>query len=305
MIVCAYTTERYDDLVACLDGLRRQSRPADEIVCVIDGNDELRKRIEHLVQHDGVTVVANRYTAGLSGARNTGIDATTADIVAFIDDDAVPADTWLAEIVAPFGTPTVAATGGRIEPGWSDRRPGWFPPHLDWAVGCTIPTMPADGGAIRNMYGASAAFRRDALVAVGGFPTELGRVGADAAGCEETDVCIRIRQRDPDATIVYAPRSEVVHRVTPERSTVKYVLVRCFAEGRSKAVLSRRVGAAHATSDERAYAVGIVAVILRDLIGGLARPARIGRAAVLSAGLASASLGFAAERLRRRGRAAA
>lgn len=305
-IVCAYTVERYDDLVDCLDGLHRQSRRADEIVCVIDGNDVLQATVERFVADRGwtdVAVVANRFTPGLSGARNTGIAASTSEIVAFIDDDAVPAGSWLAEIVAPFERPAVAATGGRIEPNWSDRRPAWFPPHLDWAVGCSIPTMPPDGGEIRNMYGASAAFRRTALDGVGGFPVELGRVGGDAAGCEETDVCIRIRHRDPSAAIVYAARSEVAHRVGPERSTVRYVLTRCFAEGRSKAVLSRRVGAGDATSDERAYALVVSRVILRDLAGGLRRPSRIGRAAVLSAGLASASLGFTVERLRRRVRA--
>lgn len=306
VIVCAYTVERYDDLVDCLDGLHRQTRPADEIIVVIDGNDVLRAFVGHLVDERGwtdVAVVPNRFTRGLSGARNTGVDVSTAEIMAFIDDDAVPDRAWLAEIVAPFDRPSVAATGGRIEPGWSDSRPVWFPPHLDWAVGCSIPTMPPDGGEIRNMYGASAAFRRDALTAVGGFPTELGRVGGDAAGCEETDVCIRIRQRDPAATIVYAARSEVVHRVTPDRSTVRYVLKRCFAEGRSKAVLSRRVGADDATRDERAYALVVSKVVLRDLAGGLVKPARIGRAVVLTAGLATASLGFTVERLRRRARA--
>lgn len=303
VIVCAYTVDRYGDLVDCLDGLHRQTRPPEQIVCVVDGNDELHRLVAELVAQRGwrdVVVVANGCTPGLSGARNTGLAVSTSEIVAFIDDDAVPADSWLAEIVAPFAQPTVAAAGGRIEPGWPGERPTWFPPHLDWAVGCSIPTMPADGAEIRNMYGASAAFRRTALASVGGFPTELGRVGADAAGCEETDVCIRIRRNDPTATIVYAPRSEVVHRVTADRSTIGYVLRRCFAEGRSKAVLSARVGAGDATRDERAYALVISKVVLRDLVGGVVRPSRIGRAVVLTAGLVSASLGFLLERLRRR-----
>jgi GT2 family glycosyltransferase len=308
VIVCAYTNDRFDDLVACLDGLHRQALPADEIVCVIDGNPELGERVARLVatrEWADVRVIPNHFTPGLSGARNTGVELSAGDIVVFIDDDAVPADAWLAEIVAPFGAQTVAAAGGHIAPGWSDRRPAWFPPHLDWTIGCSIPTMPDDGAEIRNMYGASAAFRRSALVAVGGFPAELGRIGANGAGCEETEVCIRIRQHDPSATVVYAARSEVVHRVTSERSTVKYVLKRCFAEGRSKARLSARVGSADAMSEERSYALLIARTVLRDLIGGLARPTRIGRAVVLSTGLASASFGFAAERLRRRGRAVA
>jgi hypothetical protein len=227
--------------------------------------------------------------------------ATTAGaITVFIDDDAVPHDDWLAELIAPFANADVAATGGHIEPGWPGVRPGWFPDHLDWTIGCSIPTLPADGGPIRNMYGASAAFRRSALDAVGGFPTELGRVGADAAGCEETEVCIRIRQIMPTATVVYAPRSHVVHRVSDDRTRVAYVLRRCLAEGRSKAKLSRRVGAGVATSDERGYAATIAGAVARDVFGSVRDPQRLARAAVLVAGFAAAAFGYVGERVRSR-----
>ena len=222
VIVCAYTLERLDDLTDCIDALHAQDSPPDELVCVTDNNMLLATRLRKLadVRKWDVRVIGNRSTPGLSGARNTGVAATTSDLAVFIDDDAVAESGWLRELVAPFDDPTTSAVGGRIEPGWPDDRPPWFPPHLDWTVGCSIPTLPADGGPIRNMYGASAAFRRSALEAVGGFPTELGRVGANGAGCEETEMCIRIRQLSTSAQVMYAPRSRVTHRVTEERATV-------------------------------------------------------------------------------------
>lgn len=295
VVVCAHTMERLGDIAACLAGLAAQRRPADEIVCVVDHADDLRTAIDALVAEAGwrVRVVANAHRRGLSGARNTGIEATSAPLIAFIDDDAVPHRDWLAELLAPFARDDVHAAGGRIEPAWPDDRPRWFPPHLDWTVGCSIPTLPADGGSVRNMYGASAAFRRSALVAVGGFPTELGRVGADGAGCEETEVCIRIRQRVRGADVVYAPRSLVRHRVTPQRATVRYVLRRCLAEGRSKAALSWRVGSDPATADERSYALTILRSVGRDTVAGVRDPARWGRAAVLLGGLGAAAAGYA------------
>lgn len=301
VIVCAYTSDRIDDLTASLDAIHAQSRTPDEIVCVIDHNDPLRERVKRLACErgwHGLSVIANTSTQGLSGARNVGVAATRSEIVVFIDDDATADSNWLRELIIPFTDTDVAGAGGRIEPAWPGQRPSWFPAHLDWAIGCSIPTLPAEGGPIRNMYGASAAFRRSALESAGRFPTELGRVGANGAGCEETEVCIRIRQQSPVSSIVYVPTSLVAHRVTTERASIRYVLRRCLAEGRSKARLARRVGAQDATGDERGYAIVILRSVAQDLATSFRRPSQLVRAAVLVGGLGSASLGYAFERVR-------
>ncbi len=297
VIVCTYTMERRADLDACLDALERQRRTPDEVIVVVDHNPELLATVR-----TSVRTIPNAGPRGLSSARNTGLAATTADLVVFIDDDAVADPAWLEELLAPFRHPDVAAVGGRIEPSWPTDRPNWFPPHLDWTVGCTNPDAPEVVGPVRNVFGASAAFRRSALERVGGFPVELGRVGADVAGCEETQVCIRIRQTAATDQVVYAPRALVSHRVTPGRARVGYVLRRCLGEGRSKARLAVTVGAARATGDERSYAIDIVRAVARDAVGGLREHHRLGRAAVLSAGLACASFGYASERMLSGGR---
>jgi GT2 family glycosyltransferase len=301
VVVCAYTLDRIDDLTASLDAIHGQSRLPDEVVCVVDHNDLLHERVNELAVArgwHGLQITANTSTQGLSGARNIGVSATNSDLVVFIDDDATADVDWLRELIEAFVDVDVAGAGGRIDPVWPELRPSWFPPHLDWTIGCSIPTLPAAGGPIRNMYGASAAFRRSALDQAGGFPTELGRVGANGAGCEETEVCIKIRQQSPQSFIVYAPKSLVAHRVTAERASVGYVLRRCRAEGRSKARLARRVGASDATGDERGYAVVILRAVVRDLATSIRHPSRVARAAVLVGGLWSASLSYLLERVR-------
>ncbi|MCP3913261.1 MAG: glycosyltransferase [Actinomycetia bacterium] len=292
VVVCTYSFDRLGDLEACLDALERQERRPDQTIVVVDHNPELAASLRSTV-----VTLPNAGQRGLSAARNTGVAATDAELIAFIDDDAVAEPDWLGELLRPFDEPSVAAVGGRIEPNWPQDRPHWFPPHLDWTVGCTNPGLPEEGGPIRNVFGASAAFRRSALVEVGCFPIELGRVGANLAGCEETHVCITIRQT-ANGEVVYAPRSVVHHRVTPSRARIGYVLHRCIAEGRSKARLADRVGGTDAMADERDYAVDMVRAVVGDVLSGWRQPHRLGRAVVLIVGLAGASLGYAIERIR-------
>ncbi|MCB2123539.1 MAG: glycosyltransferase, partial [Rhodobacteraceae bacterium] len=47
-------------------------------------------------------------------ARNLGLAAAAGEIVAFIDDDAVPEPRWLARLTAPFADPGIAAAGGFV-----------------------------------------------------------------------------------------------------------------------------------------------------------------------------------------------
>lgn len=304
VVICTYTPARLADLLAALDGVAAQQHRPDEVLIVVDHDDVL---FEHLLRLESawgehgrppLRVVGSIWPRGLSGARNTGLGVAGGEVVVFLDDDAVPDPDWLGELLQVFTADEVAGAGGRIDPGWPVERPWWFPVHLDWTVGCTIASMPADGGAVRNVFGASAAFRRDALQAIGGFPMELGRVGADGAGCEETDVCIRLRAEFPGTSIVYVPRSVVTHRVTNERCTPGYVVRRCAAEGRSKARLASRVGSAAAMSEERSFARVMGGAVLGDVVGSVRAPGRLGRAAVLTAGVVAAAGGYAGERVR-------
>ena len=89
-----------------------------------------------------------------------------------------------------------------------------------------------------------------------GFAGALGRVGADTAGCEETELCIRMSEANGEAaaqSVRFLPDLRVHHHVTHERETIGYFWRRCVGEGRSKAMVASRVGASQATSSERSH----------------------------------------------------
>jgi GT2 family glycosyltransferase len=148
---------------------------------------------------------------------------------------------------------------------------------------------------IRNPIGASMSLRRQAALDVGGFRTEVGRVGTIPAGCEETDISIRLTRRQPGSRIMYVPASTVRHHVTTNRARWAYFRSRCFHEGRSKAILSRLEGPTEALSSERSYTIRVLPVGVLRGIGRLLRGDLGGaqRAAAIVAGLLITTFGYA------------
>ena len=127
VVICAFTEQRWRDLAGAIEAVRRQSRPADQVVLVIDHHDELLRRARGAWGSD-LDVVASRGAPGLSDARNTGVAHATGDLIAFLDDDATPRPDWLEHLVEPFEDPRVAAVGGAAIPLWDYVRPPWWPP---------------------------------------------------------------------------------------------------------------------------------------------------------------------------------
>lgn len=302
-VVCTHTIERWDALVRAITSLQAQDAPPAEIILVVDHNPELLTRAAEAFA--GVRVVENRQQRGLAGARNTAIDEATSDIVAFLDDDAWAAEDWADRLIAVYEDPSVAAVGGTVEPAWVTGRPDWFPPEFDWVVGCTYRGLPTVRSTVRNVIGANMSFRRTALDAIGGFDELLGRVGSDGAGCEETELCIRLAQHDPTARIIFEPQARVQHEVPAERATYAYFSKRCRAEGRSKATVSQLVGSDDALAAERTYVTrtlpvgalrGIGRLLAFDTSGGKQAAAMVAGAGIVASNYLRAARSNAAGR---------
>jgi GT2 family glycosyltransferase len=299
VVICCYTEERWDDIARAIASVRVQTLAASELIIAVDHAPELAARVRRA--YPDLVIVENNGPRGLSGARNSGVDAATGDIVAFLDDDAVAAVDWLEQLCEPYADESVDGVGGRVLPQFDGARPGWFPPEFDWVIGCTYAGHPEAAGAIRNMIGANMSFRRRVFEELGGFDDRVGRVAALPAGCEETEFCIRLRQRRPGAVVWYAPGAIVSHRVRPERTTFRYFRARCRAEGASKTRVSRMVGARDGLESERAYTTRTLPnATLRDVQAGLRGAGRAawGRAGARVAGVAIAGGGFLEARAR-------
>ncbi|MEV5437073.1 glycosyltransferase family 2 protein [Streptomyces sp. NPDC052682] len=296
VIVCAYTLDRWSDLQAAISSVRSQRLPADDIVLVVDHCPELYRIAGSRLS--GVRVIPNVERKGLSGARNTGVAAAVGEVVAFLDDDATAHPTWTDRLLTRYDDPQVVGVGGLVLPRWHTGRPDWFPPELDWVVGCSYRGLPEEPAPVRNFIGANMSFRRAELLAAGGFRTDLGRVGTRPLGCEETELCMRIAARNPDAVLLYDPSAAVLHRVPASRASWSYLRSRCYAEGLSKALVTRHSNGIAALSSERTYLRSTIPrAFLRALRpGGSAAPVRT--VAALSLGVGATVTGYAVGRVR-------
>ena len=81
VVICAYTEDRWDDLVAAVESVQRQSVPPLEVIVVIDHNPDLLERVRAHIP--SVVAVENREQRGLSGARNSGIAVAQGVVVPY------------------------------------------------------------------------------------------------------------------------------------------------------------------------------------------------------------------------------
>jgi GT2 family glycosyltransferase len=306
VVICCYTMDRCEDLAHGLASLVWQTHTPEQIVVVVDHNDELFEWASAFATAVPleVEVIRNVGQQGLSGARNTGVEAATGTVVAFLDDDAAAGDDlWVEKMLDHYRDGLVWGVGGAARPDWGRTgAPGWFPEEFGWVVGCTYRGQPTEVAQVRNFLGCNMSFRRDAFAAIGGFTEGIGRVGTNPVGCEETELCTRLRQAHPDAQLVYDPDVWVRHRVSADRTRFRYFRSRCLAEGRSKSQVSAEVGADDALTTERSYATRVLPLGVARGVVAIGRGDRSGpaRAAAILVGLALTTFGYVTGRVRDR-----
>jgi glucosyl-dolichyl phosphate glucuronosyltransferase len=270
VIICAYTLERWDNLVAAVESVLGQRQAPLETIVVIDGSADLEQRARATFRE--AVVLTNAHNQGLSGGRRTGAEAASGEVLAFLDDDAIADPEWLEQICGPYADPNVLGVGGLIDPLWEQPPPGWFPAEFNWVVGCTYVGMPVRRGRIRNPIGANMSVRADVLARTGTFDERLGRAPGAAVvsgAAEETEFCIRASRLHPAHYWIYEPKARVQHAVAAQRATWSYFVRRCVVEGSAKALLTRFTGAGAGLESERHYATTVLPrAVLRELGAG-------------------------------------
>lgn len=228
-----------------LAGLAAQDADVAWELVVID-NDPVGSALPQVEQArssfgDSPWCVEVRYVVeprrGAAAARNRGIAEARGEIAAMVDDDVVPRPDWLRQLVAPLLDGTADGSGGTVVLDPSVRTPGWF--ERDLLGGLLSHFDPAE--LARPLVGrefvvtANAAFRLEALRAIGGFDAALGPHGSRHMVNDDLQVARDLQRAG--ARLVYAPEAVVQHELPVDRLHVRWLLRRAWWQGRSDWVL--------------------------------------------------------------------
>ncbi len=178
-----------------------------QVIVVDDGSTD---NTSEVAREHGVTVFRHETNRGLSGARNTGIRAATAPVVAFLDDDCEPEPEWARELLDAYAD-GVIGVGGPAVPnapegfmlGFLQRNNPLLPLEMNlarseklayrlylYALRQWAPEQRHDMREVYTLVGANMSFRRDAIAEVGA--DERFRFGSD-----DLDICLRVRRQFP------------------------------------------------------------------------------------------------------------
>lgn len=219
------TRNRAAILAKTLDGLRALNvtgAGAFEIL-VID-NDSSDETSSIATGH-GARLVHER-RLGLNFARNRAIHEARFDVVAFLDDDVDVDPNWLIGLRRAYERSDAAAIGGRAHLVFPGDRPTWLDARDEgYLTKVELGDQPREVEA-DEIYGVNFSVRRDRVRAVGGFRTDIGRIGGGLMGGDELELLERLKRSG--GTLMYEPNAIVGHRIDPHRLTRTWFWRRCY-----------------------------------------------------------------------------
>ena len=217
VVVCAYNSGRTMD--ACLASLEKLTYPDYEVIVVNDGSTDRTLDISESYPYCRIISQENK---GLSVARNVGAAAATGEIVAYTDSDCVADPDWLNYLVGMMEARGLAACGG---PNFSPTETSLVPEAVAVSPGAPCHVL-LDDEIAEHIAGCNMAFRRDVLLAIGGFDPIYRAAGDDV------DICWRLQ--DAGYQIGYSAAGFVWHF---RRNTVKAYIGQQKGYGKAEALL--------------------------------------------------------------------
>jgi GT2 family glycosyltransferase len=204
----------------CLEGVAGLEYPDFEVIVVDDGSTD---ETANIAEDFDVRLIPQE-NEGLSNARNRALAAATGEIVAYLDDDAVPDTDWLTYLAEAFAAADHGGMGG----------PNIPPP--DGLISECVANAPGgpmhvllDDRVAEHVPGCNMAFRTEALKAIGGFDPQF-RVAGD-----DVDVCWRLQGHG--FTVGFSPAAMVWHR---RRGSIGAYVRQQRGYGSAEALLERK-----------------------------------------------------------------
>jgi succinoglycan biosynthesis protein ExoM len=222
--VCTYKRQHVAETLRSL--ARQSSRPDWDIRIIVADNDETasaRELVDATARECGLTLTYIHAPArNISVARNACLDAATAPLVAFIDDDVEAEPTWLNALLAVIETRKADVVLGPVQAVYDPECPDWI------VEGDFFSARPVwVHGEIVTGYSCNVLFRRTAAAVQGlRFREEFGRTGGE-------DTIFFAAVHRAGGVIAYAPDAIVTEAVPDQRAHLQWLLKRSFRAGQT------------------------------------------------------------------------
>ncbi|MGE3955577.1 MAG: glycosyltransferase family 2 protein [Vicinamibacterales bacterium] len=249
VLICTYNRARLlEETLAALQQVEPPPDCAVEIL-VVDNNstDDTSRVLADAARSGPFTVVPLREARqGKSFALNLGLSAARGEVVALTDDDVLPGARWLQRIVRAFREDDgLTFVFGKVLPRWGCVPPPellttraqdiWGPLAIVDYGDDPVEYVAASTGQ-RLPIGANLAFARSALLTIGGWRTDLGKVNNSLISGEDHEIFVRLRRHGLYAGF-YDPALMVRHYVPPSRLTRRYFRRWFYWHGKTNALM--------------------------------------------------------------------
>jgi glycosyltransferase involved in cell wall biosynthesis len=245
-IICTHNRDNY--LGAAIDTLLTQKCSVGFEVVVVDNgsSDRTREVVEQRLGDSRLKYIFEP-VLGLSVARNTGAKVASGKIFAYLDDDAEASTFWLQTLYSAFeNNSKLAIAGGKVTLLYPEgiQAPRWLTPSLSsnlgaYDLGSSLIYIENPGLTPRGL---NYAIRHSFLEEIGGFDTNLGRIGKNLLSNEELQMTEIALSRGWQ--VAYIPDALVAHNVSPERLHRSWFFSRGWWQGISECYREELAGRA-------------------------------------------------------------
>lgn len=248
--ICTFRRAHVADTIRSVS--RLLLRPGWKVNIIVADNDVAPSAIRTVEAVAGEIDLDVTYihapASNISVARNACLDAATAPLAAFVDDDELVTPGWLGAMILAMENSDADVMLGPVSAVYDSICPTWI------RKGDFHSTHPVvAGGEIRTGYSGNVVMRRLSPPVAGmRFRHDLGQGGEDTAFFSSI--------HRTGGVIGYAPAAVITEEVPRERATLKWLLKRYFRTGQTHAILlmeetsaafanrARNIGAAAAKS---------------------------------------------------------
>lgn len=226
LVICTYNNAALLDRALIAISKQQVSPEVEWKVLVVDNNCT-----------DGTSAVLERHAKsgkipdlgkvsesrqGLTYARLCGVDSTTGDWIAFVDDDCLLEENWVDQ-VAKFALthPECGALGGRVILDWETPPPAFV---LKYRYSFAAQDHGRISKQVSCLVGAGLVIRRSALLESGWRHQPLlhDRVGTQLISGGDVEIALRIRSTGSE--LWYNPECQLMHVIPARRTSIKYLV---------------------------------------------------------------------------------